>query len=132
MRTTRPAKPSWRRVSAALAPARLAPTITMVWISLILQGSLSGRDTGQGEELLPGAGVVTEQTVKRRGDGFRPHGPDTSHRHALVFCFEHHSHAFGGEVLLQPVGHLLGQALLDLEVAGEELDHPGQLRQPEE
>ena len=65
MRITRPAKPSWRRVSAALAPARLAPTITMVWFSLILPGSLSGVDPGQGEELLPGAGVVTEQTVER-------------------------------------------------------------------
>jgi hypothetical protein len=33
---------------------------------------------------------------------------------------------------LQPVGHLLGQAFLDLEVAGEEFDYPGQLGQPEE
>ena len=49
-----------------------------------------------------------------------------------MFGFEHHSHAFGGEVLLQPVGNLLGQAFLDLEVAGEELDDPGQLGQPEE
>src|SRR6266536_512308 len=32
MSTTRPSNPSSRSVSAALAPARLAPTITKVWV----------------------------------------------------------------------------------------------------
>src|ERR1017187_5853197 len=32
MSTTRPSKPSVRSVSAALAPARLAPTMTNVWV----------------------------------------------------------------------------------------------------
>ena len=39
---------------------------------------------------------------------------------------------FGLEVLSQPVGDLHRQALLDLEVAGEELDDASELRQPED
>jgi hypothetical protein len=46
-----------------------------------------------------------------------------------VFGLDHHPDAFGGKVLLQRVGDLLGQPLLDLQVPGEQLDDPGQLRQ---
>ena len=38
----------------------------------------------------------------------------------------------GLQVGLQPVGDLLGQPLLDLRAAGEQLDHPGELGQPED
>jgi hypothetical protein len=34
--------------------------------------------------------------------------------------------------LLDPAGDLGGEALLDLQVAGEELDHAGQLREADD
>ena len=38
----------------------------------------------------------------------------------------------GCELVLEPVGDLLGQPLLHLQAAGEQLDDPGELRQPED
>jgi hypothetical protein len=49
-----------------------------------------------------------------------------------VFRLDHHADPFGGQVLLQPVGDLLGQALLNLQIPGEQLNDPGQLRQTED
>lgn len=44
---------------------------------------------------------------------------------------DHYADPLGGQVLLQPVGDLLGETFLNLQVPGEQLDDPGQLRQPE-
>jgi hypothetical protein len=40
--------------------------------------------------------------------------------------------ALGLELVAEPVGHLLGEPLLHLEVSGEALDDPGQLGQAED
>jgi hypothetical protein len=46
-----------------------------------------------------------------------------------VFCLNHYADSSGRKVFLEPVGDLLGQALLDLQVTGKQLDHPGELGQ---
>lgn len=40
--------------------------------------------------------------------------------------------ALGCDVELEPVGDLLGESLLDLEVPGEQLDDAGELGEPED
>src|ERR671937_1901077 len=99
MSTTRPSKPSSRRVSAALAPARLAPTITNVCIL----GSPSFR---QGEKFLPRARVLAHEAVECRGDRPRAWLLDAAQRHAQVLGLDNHADALGLQVVLQPVGHL--------------------------
>jgi hypothetical protein len=58
--------------------------------------------------------------------------PDAAQGHAQVLGLDDHTDTARGQVLLQPVGHLLGQPLLDLQVAGEQLEHPGELREAED
>ena len=58
--------------------------------------------------------------------------PDAAQGHAQVLGLDDHTDTARGQVLLQPVGHLLGQPLLDLQVAGEQLEHPGELRQAQD
>src|SRR5687767_9575175 len=118
----RPSNPASRAASAALAPARLAPTIASVRV--VMAGLLSRAwcgpspaHAGEGEELGPGAVVLAEQAVHRGGDGERSRGLDAAERHAEVLGLEHHAHALGGEVLLEPVRDLLREALLHLQVA---------------
>ena len=53
-------------------------------------------------------------------------------RHAQVLGLHHDAHPARREVGLQPVRHLLGQALLDLRAAREHLDDPRQLGQAED
>src|SRR4051794_40051456 len=60
MRTTRPSKPSARRVSAALAPARLAPTITKVFSAVMACPCC------RGEELPAGPGVISALAAHAR------------------------------------------------------------------
>ncbi len=43
----RPSKPTWRSVSAAFAPAKLAPTIANVWLLVISDSSPSTRTAGE-------------------------------------------------------------------------------------
>lgn len=46
-----------------------------------------------------------------------------------MFGLDDHTDSLGGQPVSQPVGDLFGQPFLYLEVAGEQLDHPGQFRQ---
>ena len=109
----RPSKPSARSASAALAPARPAPTMTCVcW-------SGTGAPLGQGQELLAGSGVVAHQAVQRGGDGRRAGLLHAAQRHAQVLGLEHDADALGRELALEPVGDLRRQPLLDLQAAGE-------------
>src|SRR3954454_16448405 len=78
---------------------------------------------GQCHELLPGPGIVPDQAVEGRGDGTGTGGTHTSDRHALVIGLDHDADSPRFDVVLQPGRDLLGQALLHLEVAGEQLDH---------
>ena len=87
---------------------------------------------GEGEELLPRARVVAQQAVQGRGDGAGAGCLDAAQGHAQVLGLEHHPDALGRELGLEPVGDLLGEPLLDLQAAGEQLDHPGQLGQAED
>jgi hypothetical protein len=49
-----------------------------------------------------------------------------------VLGLDHHADPLWRQVILQPVGDLLGQPLLHLQITGEQLDHPRQLGQPED
>ena len=84
----------------------------------------------EGEEFLPARGVVAQQAVDRRRDGGRSRRRDAADRHALVLGFEHDADPLGREMLLQPVGDLLRQPFLHLEVAREQRDDARELRQP--
>src|SRR5450756_1053754 len=154
--TTRPSKPSARSVSAALAPARLAPTIMNVWsvamwhFLLLSSGSDSGHALHRGcmnmqvrawredcracqrEELLARTCVLAQHAMHGRGNRLRSPGLDPPHGHAHVLGLDHDTDSLGGEVLLKPVRHLDRQTFLHLKVAGEQLDNAGQLRQAED
>src|SRR5215208_7031900 len=121
MSSTRPSKPSLRSVSAAFAPARLAPTMTWVW-SVVM-----GASCCEGHELLACASVVSNQPVQRGGHGLGPELLDSAQRHAQVLGFQDHADALGRELALQPAGDLRRQAFLDLQVAGEALHHAPEL-----
>src|SRR3712207_776297 len=122
---TRPSNPRSRSVSAALAPASPAPTMT--------NGSRSATaSSSQGQELLARARIVAAEAVERRRDGPRSGLLDAAQRHAHVLGLEHHADALGLQVAVEPAGDLGGQALLDLEIAREELDDACELRQADD
>jgi hypothetical protein len=58
--------------------------------------------------------------------------PDAGRGHAEVLSLHHHTDALWAQPLLEAIGHLHGQAVLDLEVAGEEVQRPRQLGQAED
>src|SRR5947209_9320948 len=127
MRTTRPSKPSLRSVSAALAPASAAPTITKMRSEVDI--SAPG---GEGEELLPGAGIVADQAMQRGRDRAGPHLLHPAQRHARVLGFDDHADALRGQVLLEPSRHLGGETLLQLKIPREQLDHARELGDPDD
>src|SRR6185436_18506002 len=97
--------------AAAVAPVRLAPT--MMWVSLlVIRGPRC-----QGQELLARARILADEAPERRGDGLGTVLLDAAQRHAQVLRLEHDPNPFRLELVLQPVGHLSGEPLLDLEVA---------------
>jgi hypothetical protein len=49
-----------------------------------------------------------------------------------VLGLQHHADALGRQLVLEPVGDLGGEPLLELQAAGEQLDHPGQLGQAQD
>jgi hypothetical protein len=49
-----------------------------------------------------------------------------------VLSFEHGPDTLWSKVCLERLGDLGGQTLLDLKAAGEELNHPGELRQADD
>jgi hypothetical protein len=100
--------------------------MTKVW-SLFM-----GCPRGQRQELLAGAGVVTDQAVQRRGHGLRAELLHAPQRHAQVLGLEQDTDAPGLQLALQPAGDLGGQALLDLQVAGEQLDDAAELAQADD
>ena len=65
-------------------------------------------------------------------EGHRAAGAHPAKRHAGVLCLEDHADPFGTKGVDEPVGHLGGEALLDLEAPGEVGDNTGKLGQPEE
>ena len=91
-----------------------------------------GGPSGQGEELLARAGIVAHQAVQRRRDGARARLLDAAQRHAHVLGLDHDADALRLELALEPARDLRGQPLLDLQRAGEELDHAGELRQADD
>jgi hypothetical protein len=49
-----------------------------------------------------------------------------------VLGLDDYADAAGSQLAFEPVGHLRGKPFLDLEVVGEEVDHPAELRQPDD
>src|SRR5687768_14988826 len=101
----RPAKPTSRAASAALAPARLAPTMARVLEVIMVApgcgpgrcGRSSSRQPCEGEELGAGSGVLTKDPVERRGHGQAPRRLHPPEGHAEVLGLEHHTDALGAE-----------------------------------
>jgi hypothetical protein len=88
--------------------------------------------TGIQEEFLAGPGVGQQQAVQRGGDRRRPGRASAAQRHAHVLGDQDHPDAPGLQAVVQPVGDLLGEALLNLRPAGEQLHQPGELGQPQD
>lgn len=86
--------------------------------------------TGEGEELLAGAGILARCPQQGGGDGPGTDRAHPAHRHAGVFRLDGHADCLGARLIVRPVGDPLGQPLLDLRAAGEMLEDPTQLGQP--
>ena len=84
------------------------------------------------QELLAGTWILAHEAVQRRRDRPRAGLLDTAQRHAEVLRLEHDADAARRQMRLQPVGDLLRQALLHLQVAREQVDDPGQLRKADD
>ena len=134
---SRPSKPSSRSASTALAPARPAPTIDeracIGHGGLLRSGSQRRRVAGERRRTRRASARRRAASVQRRGDGACVPAARTP-RSVMqqVLGLDDHADTARREVGLQPVGDLLGQPLLDLRAAGEQLDDPGELRQPED
>src|SRR4051812_40019070 len=122
----RPSKPSSRSASAAFAPASAAPTITCV------VGSGMARPSRKCEELPAGTHIVSHETMERRGHRARAGLRGAAQGHAGVLGLEHHADTLRRQLALEPVRHLRREPLLDLEVAGEVVDHASELREPDD
>src|SRR5437763_12581985 len=88
-------------------------------------------DSSQCEELLTRAAVVTQHAMHSGRDRSRALGPDAAQRHAEVLCLDDHADALGCELLIEPIGDLLGQPLLHLQATGEHLDNASEFGQSE-
>ena len=75
--------------------------------------------------------IVAEQAGepgRQRGRAFLADAP---HRHACMLRLDHHRNAARLQGLLDRVDDLRGQMLLGLQPAGEHIDQPRQLREPD-
>src|ERR1700733_9550182 len=111
----RPAKPSSRSVSAALAPARAAPTITklpssgVITLALLVSRTATGPSWSspcQAEELGPRPRIVAHQALECRGHRLGSVGAHAAQRHAQVFGLEHDTHTLGLQGVRNEGGHL--------------------------
>src|SRR5215213_1067497 len=112
----RPAKPSSRRVAAAVAPASPPPTMMKV------RRSATAASSGQGQEFLACTGIVAHRALERGGHRAGARLLDAAQRHAEVLGLEDDADALRAQVLVEPARHLGGQPLLDLQRAREQLD----------
>lgn len=71
-------------------------------------------DTGQGEELGPGGRVVPQRTEQLGCDHAGVVRLDPTQRHAGVFGLQDNADTAGLQMLVQPLGDLLGEPLLHL------------------
>src|SRR3954454_340407 len=101
MRTSLPSKPSSRSASAALAPAKPAPTIANVSVS-----GIASDPFGECQELLARPCVVAHEPEERRGDGGRPGLRHAAKGHAHVLGLDDDADALGLQLLLEPVRDL--------------------------
>ena len=116
-----------RSSSQMLTPAaRRSPVVVMT----VLPAPLLDVSRRHVAEALPP--VLGERTGEPCGPGSCRRGPRSADRHAEVLGLEHHADAVRRELGCQVVGDLHGEPFLELEVAGEVLDDPGQLGEPEE
>src|SRR3954447_9105934 len=85
-----------------------------------------------GEELCPRPVLRPEQPEDVRRGHDRPWFPDAAHDRAEVGRFHDDAYALRLEAVLEELGDLLRQPLLDLEPAGIRLDDPRDLRQTDD
>ena len=125
IRTRRPSKPSSRRVSAALAPARLAPTITnaLVGRHRVPPGSGLGAPRARGTPV--GCGIVADEPVKGRRRGAASRASGRRAGTCTVLGLDHDADALRIEVLVDPAGDLASSAAPAPEGAGRTARRPG-------
>lgn len=85
----------------------------------------------QREEFAPGLGTIAELAEHVAGDGGGVLLFDTPHHHAEVACLDHNADAPRLERILQRLGDLGGEALLDLKPAREGVHEARNLAQAE-
>src|ERR1035441_7399952 len=88
--------------------------------------------SGEAQELLARARVVPDEPMQRRGDGLRARFLHAAQGHAQMLGLEYHAHPLWLKLLMQPAGDLDDESLLELEIAGEEVNHAGELGQAED
>src|SRR5690606_16536564 len=91
------------------------------------------RDTasllGQLHELVAGLRLVLQDAAERAGDGMVPLLADAAGFHAHVASADDHPYPLRLQMLLQRVGDLIGEPLLDLKPTGEHVRQAGELGQ---
>src|SRR6185312_3722487 len=73
----------------------------------------------------------TEHPAHRRSDAQAAGFADAADRHARMARLDDHRHPLGFQFAHEQVGDRFGHTLLDLRTAGHDLDHAGQLAQPD-
>src|ERR1700692_1543396 len=86
----------------------------------------------QAEELSTCARVVADESVKRRGHGLGARLLHAAKGHAQVLGLEHDADSLRLQLLVEAGGDLGRKPLLELEIACEQLNHAGQLREAED
>jgi hypothetical protein len=84
------------------------------------------------QELVAGFAVALEVAQHAAGDGATVLFLHAAHHHAEVIGLNDYADAFGLQVFFKSVSHVGGQSLLHLKSAAEDVDHAGNLAQPDD
>ena len=87
---------------------------------------------GEPQELVAGHRALAKLAAQCGGDRLGVLLLDAAHHHAQVDRLHHDADAAGSEHLVDRPGYLLGEPLLHLETAREDLDEARQLREPDD
>lgn len=74
------------------------------------------------EEFVACIQIILEATEHRTGNGNGILLFDSSHDHAQMLGFDHDSHAFGGDFVIDGIGDLHCESFLHLESSREHID----------
>ena len=84
------------------------------------------------QELVAGFAVAFEVTQHAARNGAAVLFLHATHHHAEMVGFDYHADAFGLQSSLESISHIRRQPLLHLQPATEDIDHAGNLAQPDD